>query len=415
MATAVLLPKLDEAMTKGKIAKWMKNEGDQVKKGEAFLEIETEKVSFEIEAEESGILKIVVKEGEEVPIKTVVAYILQPGEKAPEVPKAPEPVAAVKKEAVEAPRVAVPVEAPRVAVLVEAPETSEGAGGRMKASPLAKRIAKEQNINLATVKATGPGGRIVRADVLRTVEESGVGVAQPVREELALDEEEIAPLSSMREVIACRMTESFQTPHFYLTVEVDGQELVKIRKQLIPLIESKIGVRLTVTDLLIKIVAKALQDNPLVNCAYTDGAVKLFRRIDIGLVTSVEGGLIVPVIRRADKMSLAEISQARTELAQRARDGKLSLGEMKGSTFTLSNMGMLGIDQFDAILQPPEAAILAVGRLADRAVVRDGQIVIRPIMTLTLSIDHRVLDGAIGARFLQSLKNYIENPVSVIV
>lgn len=406
MATAVLLPKLDEAMTKGKIAKWMKNEGDQVKKGEALLEIETEKVSFEIEAEESGILKIVVKDGEEVPIKTVVAYILQPGEKAPEVPKAPEPVAAVKKEA---------VEAPRVAVLVEAPETSEGAGGRMKASPLAKRIAKEQNINLTTVKATGPGGRIVRADVLRTVEESRVGVAQPVREELALDEEEIAPLSSMREVIACRMTESFQAPHFYLTVEVDGQELVKIRKQLIPLIESKIGVRLTVTDLLIKLVAKALLDNPLVNCAYTDGAVKLFRRIDIGLVTSVEGGLIVPVIRRADKMSLAEISQARTELAQRARDGKLSLGEMKGSTFTLSNMGMLGIDQFNAILQPPEAAILAVGRLADRAVVRDGQIVIRPIMTLTLSIDHRVLDGAIGARFLQSLKNYIENPVSVIV
>ena len=394
-------------MTKGKIAKWMKQDGEQVEKGEAFLEVETEKVSFEIEAEESGILKIVVKEGEEVPIKTVVAYILQPGEEAPEAPKAPEPVAAVKKET--------SVEAPKAAVPVEVPEIPERAGGRIKASPLAKKIAREHNINLAAVKATGPGGRIVRADVLRAVEESKVGVAQPVREELALAEEEITSLSSMREVIARHMIESFQTPHFYLTVEVDGQELVKTRTQLIPLIESKIGIRLTITDLLIKIVAKALDDNPSVNCAYADGSVKLFRRIDIGLVTSVEGGLIVPVIRRANKMSLAEISQARAELAQRARDGKLSLGEMRGSTFTISNMGMFGIDQFNAILQPPEAAILAVGRLADKAVVRDGQIVIRPMMTLTLSIDHRVLDGAIGAQFLKSMKNYIENPLSVIV
>ena len=407
MATAVLLPKLDEAMTKGRIVKWMKQDGEQVKKGEALLEVETEKVTFEIEAEESGILKIVVGEGEEVPIKTVVAYILQPGEKAPEAPKAPEPVAAVKKEAA--------VEASTVAVSVEVPETLERAGGRIKASPSAKKIAREHNINLAVVRATGPGGRIVRADVLRAVEEGKVGAAQPVREELALAEEEITSLSSMREVIACHMIESFQTPHFYLTVEVDGQELVKTRTQLIPLIESKVGIRLTITDLLIKIVAKALEDNPSVNCAYADGSVKLFRRIDIGLVTSVEGGLIVPIIRRANKMSLAEISQDRAELAQRARDGKLSLGEMRGSTFTISNMGMFGVDQISAILQPPEAAILAVGRLADKAVVRDGQVVIRPIMTMTLSIDHRVLDGVIGAQFLQSLKNYIESPVSVIV
>jgi len=217
----------------------------------------------------------------------------------------------------------------------------------------------------------------------------------------------------MLKVIARRMTESFQSPHFYLTVEVDTQELGKTRKQLMPPIESKIGIRLTVTDLIIKMVAKALEDNPSVNCAYVDGAMKLFKRIDIGLVTAVEGGLVVPVIRQANKKSLAEIAQARAELAQRARDRKLSMEEMRGSTFTISNLGMFEIDQFSSILQPPESAILAVGRIADKAVVRDGQIVIRPMMTLTLSIDHRVLDGVIGSQFLQSLKNYIENPLNM--
>jgi len=219
----------------------------------------------------------------------------------------------------------------------------------------------------------------------------------------------------MREVIARRMMESFQTPHFYLSAEVDTQELRKTRNRLIPIIESKTGIRLTLTDLIIKMAAKALEDNPSLNCSYVDGAVKLFKRIDIGLVTAVEGGLVVPVIRRADKKSLAEIAQARAELVQKARERTLSKEEMKGSTFTISNMGMFEIDQFSAILQPPEAAILAVGRIADKPVVRNGEILIRPMMTLTLSIDHRVLDGAMGAQFLQSLKNYIENPFNLIL
>jgi len=219
----------------------------------------------------------------------------------------------------------------------------------------------------------------------------------------------------MWKTIAKRMTESFQAPHFYVTVEVDAQELEKTRKQLIPIIESKIGVRLTVTDLIIKMAAKALEDNPSVNCTYVDGSVKLFKRIDIGLVTAAAGGLLVPVIRHANKKSLFEISQARVELVQKARDQKLSMEEMRGSTFTISNMGMYQVDQFTAILQPPEAAMLAMGRIADRAVVRDGEIVIRPMMTLTLSIDHRVLDAVLGANFLQSLKNYIENPVSILL
>ncbi len=384
MAVAVILPKLDAAMRTGTIVKWLKKEGDRVEKRESILEIETEKVTFEIDAEESGILsKIMVKAGDEVPVGATIAFILKPGEKVPRVPQL---TVRVKEEA---------------------------QAKAIKASPLAKTIAKEHNIDLSIVVGTGPGGRITREDVLRSLEKGKVAATPSAQEESELVEEELVPLSSMRKTIARRMTESFQTPHFYMTVEVDSQELEKKRKHLIPLIESETGIRLTVTDLMIKMVAKALGDNPPMNCAYVDGSVKLFKRIDIGLVTAVEGGLVVPVIRQADKKSLAEITQLRTELVQKAKDGKLSVEEMRGSTFTISNMGMFGVDQFSAILQPPEAAILAIGRIADKAVVREDKIVIRPMMTLTLSIDHRVLDAAVGANFLQSLKNYIENPVNM--
>ena len=396
MAVAVIFPKLDEAMRSGKIVRWLKNEGDRVEKGETILEIETEKTAFEIEAETSGILsKIMVKAGDEVPVGATIAFILQPGEEAPEVPE-PVIVSAKKK---------TPTEEPKAA---KEP-------GEIKASPLARNTAKEHNIDLSMVTGTGPGGRITKEDVLQAVEEGKAVAAPPAQEEPELVEEEVVPLSSMREVIAQRMMESFQTPHFYLSVEVDTQELGKTRNQLIPVIESKTGIRLTLTDLIIKITAKALEDNPSLNCSYVDGGVKLFKRIDIGLVTAVEGGLVVPVIRQADKKSLAEIAQARAELVQKARERTLSKEEMKGSTFTISNMGMFEIDQFSAIIQPPEAAILAVGRIADKAVVRNGEILIRPMMTLTLSIDHRVLDGAMGAKFLQSLKQYLKNPFSLIM
>ena len=393
MALAVILPKLDEAMRSGRIVKWLKKEGDRVKKGDILFELETEKVVFEVEAEKPGILSsIQAKRGDMVRVGATVAFILEPGEKAPEVPAGkakPEPASIAKGEA--------PVAVPR--------------GVEVKASPVAKRIAKEHNIALSLVEGTGPDGRIVREDVLQAVEESKAAATPPCQEDV---EGEIVPLSSIRETIAKRMTESFKVPHFYLTVEVDTRELGKTREKLIPLVESKVGIRLTITDLVIKAVAKALEDNPSMNCAYTDGAVKLFKQINIGLVTSVEGGLVVPVIHQANEKSLAEIAQNRAELVQKARDRKLGMKEMRGSTFTISNMGMFGIDQFSAILQPPEAAILTLGRTADKAVVRNGEIVIRPMMALTLSIDHRVLDGVIGADFLQSLKNYIEKPTDTL-
>jgi len=399
MAVAVIFPKLDEAMTSGKIVRWLKKEGDWVEKGEVILEIETEKTTFELEAEASGILsKIMAQAGDEVLVGATIAFILQPGEEAPEVTG---PVLAHARE--KAPEAA-PAKEP------EAPKKTE----EIKASPLARNIAREHNIDLSLVTGTGPGGRITKEDVLRFIEERKAA-APPTPAVTEPGEEEVTPLSTMREIIAQRMMESFKTPHFYLTVEVDAKSLEETRQRLIPVIEKETGVRLTLTDLIIKMVAKALKDNPSLNCAYVDGGVKLFKRIDIGLVTAVEGGLVVPVIRQADKKSLAEIAKSRAELVQKARERHLTKEEMTGSTFTISNLGMFEVDSFNAIIQPPEAAILAVGRIADKVVAREGQVLIRPMMTLTLSIDHRVLDGALGAKFLQSLKRYIENPLSLIL
>ncbi len=400
MAVAVIFPKLDEAMTSGKIVRWLKNEGDRVAKGEIILEIESEKTSFELEAETSGILgQIMFQPGDEVPVGTTIAYILQPGEEAP---KAEKPV--IVKAKGEKPKAEAKAEAAK-----PAREPKE-----VKASPLARNIAREHNVDLSLVTGTGPGGRITKEDVLKFAEEGRAAAPAP-GEMPAKAQEKVVPMSTMREVIARRMIESFQTPHFYLTVEVDAQELQKTRQQLLPVIESKTGIRLTLTDLIIKIVARALEKNPAINCSYADGSVRLFRRIDVGLVTSVEGGLMVPVIREANTKSLAEITQARAELVQEARERTLSREEMTGSTFTISNMGMYEIDQFSAILQPPEAAILAVGRIAEKVVARDGEMVIRPVMNLTLSIDHRVLDGALGAQFLQTVKSFIENPLNLML
>ncbi|MFC2062985.1 dihydrolipoamide acetyltransferase family protein [Chloroflexota bacterium] len=388
MAFEVILPKLDNAMESGKIANWLKTEGSEVNKGDLIFEVETEKVNFEVEAEQAGILSnIIAKVGDEVPVGTTIAFILKPGEKAPEV------TAPAAKAAEAAPVAAAAEVTSEPKLQVEQPKVAGGAG-LIKASPLAKKVAKQNGVDLSLVTGTGPGGRIVKEDVLRAAEQDQAAPAGPARVEADLVGEEVVPLSSMRGIIARRMIESFQTPHFYLTVEVDTRELGKTRQKLLPLVEKKTGIRLTFTDLLIKTVTRALEDNPAVNCAYADGAVRLFKQIDIGLVTSVEGGLIVPVIRQASRKSLVEIAQARADLVQRARERKITTDEMKGSTCTISNLGMFGIDQFSAILQPPEAAILAVGRSADKAVVRDGEIVIRPMMTMTLTIDHRVLDGA---------------------
>lgn len=403
MAITVTMPKLGLTMTEGTIIEWKKKEGEPVEKGEILYVLETEKVTFEVEAPESGILgKIVASEGDVVPVGGVVAYLLQAGEKLSDIPELVAE-AEIKAEEVKAPAEVVKPSAERAKI-------PKG----VRISPLARRVAEEHNIDISTLKGTGPGGRIVQEDVLRAVEEGKAVAKPPAAEELAMEEKAV-PLSSMRKVIARRMVESFQSaPHFYLTVEVDTKELGEVRRQLIPSVEEKVGVRLTITDLLIKVVAKALEDCPDMNCSFSDGSVKLFSRIDIGLVTAVEGGLIVPVIRQANKLNLPQIAKIRAELSEKARERKITLDEMTGSTFTISNLGMFGIDQFNAILQPPEGAILAVGRIIDKPVALEGEIVIRPRMTLTLSIDHRVLDGVSGSNFLQRVKDLIENPAPLL-
>lgn len=402
MATEVILTKVDHDMLEGTIVEWMKKEGEWVEKGEVLYVLETEKVTLEIEAPASGFLaKVMAKAGDTLPAGTVIAFIVGEGEPPPETP------VEVKREGREDAAVATPVETSQKLEPVEEPSAQ-------RVSPVARRMAKEHNIDLSRLTGTGPGGRVIKEDVLHFVEEGNV-VASAPPEAGVIAEEEVVPLSTMRGVIARRMVESFQTPHFYLTLEADAQELQQMRQQLLPVIENKTGIRLTLTDLIIKIVAGALEQNPAINCSYADGSVKLFRRIDIGLVTSVEGGLLVPVLKDANTKLLAEITQARAELVRKARKRTLTKEEMTGSTFTISNMGMYDIDQFSAIIQPPEAAILAVGKIAEKVVVRKGKMVIRPVMNLTLSIDHRVLDGALGARFLQTVKNSIERPSNLFL
>jgi pyruvate dehydrogenase E2 component (dihydrolipoamide acetyltransferase) len=405
MAVEVVFPITDINTKTGKIVKWLKSEGDSVEQGEIIAEVETEKVVIEVESPASGILrKILVNQGVEIPVLTVIAVITAVDEELPEKYRGELPLMQVAPEA--------SVSQKKGKESLELPARQRGQ--EVKASPLARKLANECGIELSVVVGTGPGGRIIKEDVLRAAQEVKVQAPQPAQEEPGLGER-LEPLSSVRQVIARRMTESFQAPHFYLTVEVDTQKLGETREQLMPVVENKVGIKLTYTDLIVKAAAKALEDNPSVNCAYADGNVRFFERLDVGLVAAIEGGLIVPVIRNANEKSIAEIAKTRAELTEKARDRKLTKEEMSNSTFTVSNLGMFGIDWFSAILQPPEAAILAVGRIVDKVVVRDGQIVIRPIMTLTLSIDHRVLDGVSGSNFLQSLKDYIENPASILI
>ena len=400
MAIKVTMPKLGLTMTEGTITEWKKKEGEQVEEKEIIYVLETEKVTYEVEAPAPGTLgKIVAREGAIVPVGGVVAYILQAGETLADIAE----LAVEKAEAEE------PIETKKAAV--ETPKTP----GEVKISPLARKMAEEHGIDISTLKGSGPEGRIVKEDILQAVGESKTVAEAAAKEEVTPGEEETVPLTSMRKAIARRMAESFQSaPHFYLTIEVDTRELDKLLQELIPTAESKTGIRLIYSDLLTKIAAMALEENPEMNRAFANGGAKVFRRIDIGLVAAVEGGLIVPVIRQANQKSVVEIAKDRAELTEKAKQHKLSPAEMTGSTFTIFNLEAFGIDQFSAIIQPPEGAILAVSRPTEKPVAIQDEIVIRPMISLTLSIDHRILDGVIGANFLQRVKELIENPVFML-
>lgn len=399
MATTVIMPKLGLTMTEGTIERWLKKEGDRVQKGEPLVEIITEKINFQYESPASGILrKILCHEGEVVPVATPIAIIAEEGEVITEVEE-------VNHE--------LQVEAPPPPVFQK--EKREEIPKRIFASPLAKKIAREKGIDLSTIQGSGPRGRIVQRDVLQALEHLKVKEVPPPSP-VEVPAGKVIPLKGIRKIIAKRMAESFQNaPHFYLSLEVDMTALQDLRERLREEIEKRTGVRITLTDLLVKVSASALCDHPIMNSRFEGDQIRLMEDINIGVAIALDDGLIVPVIHRADKKSLAEISISLRDLTQRAREGRLSLEDVEGGTFTLSNMGMLGIDQFNPIINPPQCCILGVGRTIEKPVVQGKEILIKPMAWLTLSSDHRIIDGATGAKFLNQIKRLIEDPALLLI
>lgn len=385
MATKVLMPRLTYEMREGVILSWLKEEGEEVEEGEPLFEVETDKAIVTVEAPASGILRgIRAQAGQTVPIGEVIAFIAAPGEKVPDL--GPILVEAVEKEPERAPA------GPQIAH--RKVETR-----RILATPIARRIAREHGLDLSTVEGSGSGGKIVEADVLRELEHRKVGWpgAEPPHK--------IIDLSRLRKTTGERLTKSQQSvPHFVLEVDVNMRAAERFRKQC----RDRNGQEMSFTSIIVKAVAIALQEYPQINTSFSDGRIKTFDQINIGVAMAVSDGLIVPVIHRANEKSVRETDQHLKVLRERAKEGSFRPEDVAGGTFTISNLGMYGIDAFQAIINPPEAAILAVGRIRDIPVGIDGQIVLSPIMNMRLSIDHRVLDGAMAAPFLVRVKALLE-------
>ncbi|HUG37882.1 MAG TPA: 2-oxo acid dehydrogenase subunit E2 [Candidatus Limnocylindrales bacterium] len=435
MAAPVIMPALELAQETGKVIRWLKAPGDTVRKGEPIVEIETDKVTVEIEAPAAGILRdVTAAEGDVVPVGQAIAVIAAPGETAAPVPASPvavpaqaaaaSPIAAAGTGSVKASPLARKIaeqhgvdltrvkgtggkiEKADVLAYVESQTSAtaaNGAGGRLvPASPKARRLASERGIDIATLRGSGPAGAIIVADVPEAVASSRDGKTGG----------EAVPVSSVWRIMADRMTQSWTTaPHFYLVREVNVSRLVSWRDKA----SKATGARITYSDLLVKLVAATLLQHPAANGSWKDGALIRNAEINIGLAVAIEAGLVVPVLHRADTLGLAELATRREDVVTRAQAGKLRPADIQGGTFTISNLGMYGVDAFDAIVNPPQAAILAVGRIADRVVAVNGQPAVQPTMVLTLSCDHRALDGARAAQFLGALADLIEEPLALLV
>jgi pyruvate dehydrogenase E2 component (dihydrolipoamide acetyltransferase) len=412
MAEIIRMPKLSDTMTEGVVAAWHKNIGDAVESGELLAEIETDKATMEFESFNDGVLlHIGVPEGGSAPVDSILAIVGESGEDfsallneaAPAA--APAPVAAAPAPApVAAP--AAPAPAP-VAAPAAAPAPAPATNGRVKASPLAKRLAEERGIPLGAVPGSGEAGRIVKRDIEAFV--PGSVAAAPA----ALGEERFTEVavSQMRKTIARRLAESkFTAPHFYLSVSVDMDAAIAARKQINALPDTKVSFN----DLVVKASALALKQHPAVNSSWLGDRIRYNEHVHIGVAVAVEDGLLVPVVRHTDTLPLTAIGAQVKEFAGKARDKKLQPSDWEGNTFTISNLGMFGIEEFTAIINPPDACILAVGGIQQVPVVKDGAVVPGNVMKLTLSCDHRVVDGATGAAFLQTLKTYLENPVTML-
>jgi pyruvate dehydrogenase E2 component (dihydrolipoamide acetyltransferase) len=418
MAEIVYMPKLSDTMTEGVVATWNKNVGDTVKAGEVLAEIETDKATMEFESFYDGVLlHIGVETGKAAPVNSILAIIGQAGEDisaalASAGENAPSPaIEAPKTEAAPAPApVATPVVATPAPAVTTAP-ISNNNSGRVFASPLAKKLASEKGIDIQSVAGTGESGRIVKRDVdhyTPYTPAERIFSAAPSGVESFTDE----PVSQMRKTIARRLAESkFTAPHFYLTMDINMDQAISSRKAL----NSLDGVKVSFNDLVVKAVAMALKQNPGVNSSWMGDFIRRNQHVHIGVAVAVEDGLLVPVIRHADTKGLVQISAEVREYAQKAKDKKLQPSDWEGNTFTISNLGMFGIESFTAIVNPPDSCILAIGGIKEVPVVKNGQVVPGNVMKVTLSCDHRVVDGATGSAFLQTFKTYMENPAAMLL
>ncbi|MBC7103951.1 MAG: pyruvate dehydrogenase complex dihydrolipoamide acetyltransferase [Parvibaculum sp.] len=442
MPTSILMPALSPTMEEGTLAKWYVKKGDTVNAGDVIAEIETDKATMEVEAVDEGTIgRLLVDEGTEgVAVNKPIAILLDEGEDesaldgyvpsgaaAPKKPQAketsaPEPESEEKKREPETTSTRKPAADPGGKV-PPAPERAKG--GRVFASPLARRIAAQQGIDLAAIAGSGPRGRIVKADLegarkaTPKKEATGAAASAPMpsvdpRAFYDKDTYEEVPLDGMRKTIARRLTQSMQEiPHFYLTIDCELNELLVARKKLNE--EAGEGVKLSVNDFLVRAAALALIKVPDANVSFAGNALLKHKSADVGIAVALDGGLITPIIRHAEKKGLAEISEEAKSLAARARDKKLKPSEYEGGSFSISNLGMFGIKHFTAVINPPQAAILAVGKGEERPVVRNGKLEIANVMTVTLSCDHRAIDGALGAGFLEAFKAYVEYPARMLL
>lgn len=440
MATEVKLPRLGQGMESGVVVRWLKQEGDKVEKGDPLYELDTEKVTQEVEAEASGVLlKIAVSEGE-VPVGETVAVIGEEGEEVAETePKPKEPEEPKKAEAEE------PAPADDDTEVDETPQEEGSRGpardaereegkqasgramseqitqirepesdGRVKASPLARRIARERGVDLAQVRGTGPEGRVVAEDVERS--ELAPGEAKPVEAPAAAaaaalaptGEVQVEPLTSIRKTIARRLTEAWQAPVFQISMSADMTRALALRAKLVELAGE--GPKPTISDVLTKVCASALMRHRRLNAEFVGEEVRIHPAANVGMAVATDRGLVVPVTQGADRLSIQELAAQRVALVDRARSGKLQQTDLEGGTFTISNLGMFGVQHFIAVLNPPQVAILAVGAIEETPVVREGEIVVRPLMSITLTVDHRAVDGAVAAEFLATVRSMLEEP-----
>jgi pyruvate dehydrogenase E2 component (dihydrolipoamide acetyltransferase) len=392
VATEVILPRLGQGMESGTIVRWLKSEGEPVEKGEPLFELDTDKVTQEVEAEASGVLlKIAVAEGE-VPVGQTIAFIGSADESVPDIASVEEPGA--RHQSLAESERTVQSQVPGIGL-------STATNGRVKASPLARRMARERGIELSRIRGTGPDGRIVAEDVERA--ETGPA---PVPE-ITAGEPSRVPLSNVRRTIARRLTEAWQIPVFQLQASAD---MTRVNDLVAKLRERDPDVRVTVTDVLTKVCAQALMRHREVNAEWTDEAILLHPTANVGLAVAAPQGLVVPVIRSAERLSLVEIAGMRADLVGRARENKLRADDLAGGTFTISNLGMYAVERFTAVLNPPQAAIVAVGATEERVVPFGGEPAVRPMLTLTGTFDHRAVDGAPAAAFLQTIKESLEDP-----